>query len=443
MRTISHSRGIEISSEDRMWFKDIITGYPPQVIYCTNYICENGVDLAKKQSHIFVEINKSKTAELLNSAFDDENREYGYHFLAFLSAYGIVPMTTIVEVFELNNRYADIFNILLSFTLCRIIGMSMNYVEVHPMVCDYMQRSSHEMSSEIRTLLKQKLENFNINSDDADFESTKYYLKEDIKSGKEIPQKFLYSTLYLNSIKELYDDQKYKNVIEIVVFLKSNDAFNRFETKSKDRIQRYFCLALARQADQSFFEEVNFFHGNVAEYKFLMGFMYRQQGKFSKALEFYLELMKESPNHKGVYRELVSVYRAMEDYDSFKAYAKYNYHHDPNNPYHIQPYFEALVFSKEITTDEENEMQSILKTIEIINSQNPLIAYYEIKSLYYSRIEHSRNKAMDILHDGETHFADSSYIYRALFDCCELYNDTDGMISAIKKLEKIQAQPPK
>lgn len=169
-----------------------------------------------------------------------------------------------------------------------------------------------------------------------------------------------------------------------------------------------------------------------------MGFMYRQQGNFPKALELYLALIKESPNNRGVYRELASVYRAIEEYDSFKAYAKYNYLHDPNNPYHIQPYFEALIFSNDIMLDEQNDMQNILKTIEIINSQSPLIAYYEIKSLYYSHIEHSRDKAIDILREGETYFADSSYIYRALFDCYELYKDIDGMKSVIKKLKKFQ-----
>ncbi len=445
LRTYSQSIGVDFDSEDRAWFKDILTGYPPQVINCADLANEHGVAYVKKNSNILVKNFTGKISNMLDMAFGQEKREIGNSFLAFLSAYGTVPMTTIYEVLQLDDQYAEIFKILKSFTLCRLIGISKDYIEVNPVVCDYIQRADFSMPNKIEGYLKNKIDEFNTSLekdiDSDDFESVKYYLKENIKMGKDIPKKFLYSTLFLNSIKELYDNVKYNKVIEIVSTLKINGSFSRFDSVAKNKIQRYYCLALAREIDEKFYDEVELYKGsqdiekNIEEYNFLRGFMFRQNGEFDKALERYLVLVHDNPRHRGALRELVAVYRGLEDYESFKSFAYMNYIREPENPYQIQPYFESIIFNETRTQEELQHIEDIISTITLINSQKNITTYYEIQSLYSMYIEKDKLKAIKILNIGLEKFPDSSFIHRAMFDCYAFYNDINGMEKAIKLLK--------
>lgn len=449
MRVYGKTLGLELTSDDRSYFKDILTGYPPQVRYCVELVKDTSIEEVKKKPHILVETFSSKILEMLETIIPTENQTDAYGLLSFMSAYGIVPTELLHSVLELSKGYQNAFTYLKNATICRYLGVSNEYIEVNPVISDYIQRNRIELPKDIKELLSSRLSDFNgrIMSENAttseDYENIKYYLKSNIIEGKDIPERFMYSSVYLSSIYELYNRQKYLQVISIVEKLKDSRAFFRYDLPAQIRIQEFYCRALARQTDQRFYEEVEFFKNdatkNLVEYEFLRGFMFRHKSEYGKALDRYKRVLEMQPHHRSAMREIVIVYRGLYDYESAYEYAKSNYINEPENPFHIQPFFEILVRkSAKNGTSEENEyIQQMLSTITRLHSTKPITTYYEMHAQHATYIENDSQRALGLLEEGKIKFPDSSYVVRTLFDCSEYFDNLNKMSESLQALEKM------
>ena len=454
LRTYSKKIGVELSPEDREYFKDVITGYPPQVIYCADLAKDKGIEYVKKNTYQLVSNITGKVTRVLETALSKENTEQGYGLLSFISAYGLVPVSILLKIFEACPLYRELFYHFRSLTICRYIGTAREYVEVNPAIGDYIQRNNYQLPKDIENILSQELERFNSNLesnsniiDEQDFESLRFYLKENLKDGKDVPQRFMYSTIYLQSIFELYNNQKYKQVIEIVSALKEGGAFDRYDSDIQLRIQGYYCRALAREQDKTFYNEVEFFRSYggskqyMVEYDFLRGFMYRNCGKFLEAKDRYLKVLEQSPKHRSAKRELVAAYMGLEDYESAYEYAKFNYEQDPENVYYIQSYFEIIIHLPENTMQTHRpQLEEMVETIQRINRNKPTDFYYQVNALYATYVEKDQERAQGFLSEGKRQYPYSLYIARTCFDCCDFFRDLVGMEQALSSLREISGK---
>ena len=451
LRTYSKKIGMELNQEEREYFKDVITGYPPQVIYCADLAKEMGIEYVKKNTYQLVSNVTGNVTRILETAITGDDVGPGYGLLSFMSMYGLVPVSILHKIFESRPIYHELFNHFRSLTICRYIGSAREYAEVNPVIGDYIQRNNYELPKDIQRILSQELECFsekltsnpNI-ADEEDFESLRFYLKEALKDGQDIPQKFLYSTIYLQSIFELYNSQKYVQVIEIVSALKENGSFNRYDQDIQIRLQGYYCRALARERDKTFYGEVEFFKScgdtrkQFVEYHFLRGFMYRNCGNFPKAKEQYLSVLRQSPNHRSAKRELVAVYTGLEDYESAYEYAKENYEKESENVYYIQSYFEVMIHMPDaIMREHIAQIEEMIETIGRINTNKPTDFYYQINALYSAYIEQDEERTLGLLAEGIRKFPYSLYIVRTWFDCCDFFGNITGMEQALKALGEI------
>lgn len=452
LRIYSKSIGIEFDSEDRSYFKDIISGYPPQVIFCADLAKDNSsIDYVKNNPEKVVAFGSASATRILEATIPVKLLDVSYEFLAFLSVYGSVPFELVQEVFSLNSKYEDVYRILKSSTICRQEGLGGEYVVINTVVGDYIQRSRFDLPESIANLLKEKLEDFNNNLSDPtfmekeDFESVRFYLKENLKSGKTIPEKYMYSTLYLKTIYELYNRQKYVQVVDITKNLKESGAFIRFDLPIRDRIQGYYCRALARQRIESFYDEVEYFnrpfvHTNqdkdYIEYQFLRGFMCRNEGRYNKALERYKNVLTKNPKHQGAMREIVIVYKGMEDYESAFIYAQLNYEREPDNPFQIQPYFEALLRRASRNERETENITRMRDTLRRLNDRKPISIYYELMAQYALYIEKDELQVRALLSEGNAKFKDSSFIARTAFNCYEYFHDIENMEKSLQILRQ-------
>lgn len=450
MRVYAQNNNIELTLDDRVYFKDILTGYPPQIIYCVDMMKNTSVEEVKENSRQIIDAFSPKVTEMLESVFPKEIKEDAYGLLAFASWYGIVPGDLLNIVLEIKENYKKAFSLFKSLTICRYLGINNEYVEVNPVISDYIQRNRYKLPADINKVLQQRLGEFNRNIEETentvteDFEDLKYYLKANIIADQEIPERFMYSTLYLSSIYELYNNQKYKHVISLVEKLKEVGAFERYDRPIQTRIQEYYCRSLAREADMKFYDEVEFFvqendGKNINQYNFLRGFMYRNNSEYDKALERYKRVLENQPKHKSAMREIVIVYRGLEDYESAYEYAKINYLRESDNLYQIQPYFEILIrkLRQDRTTEEKQYMDEMLQTIRRINATKPSTTYYEILGQYVAYEENDSVRALAILDEGLRKFPESSYIIKAMFDCCEIAHDMQGMERALEMMKPL------
>lgn len=450
MRVYAQNCHLELTQDDRSYFKDILTGYPPQILYCVDVMKNTSVEEVKKNPRQIIEAFSPKVTEMLESVFPPEIKEDAYGVLAFASWYGIVPGDLLNIVLDIKENYKKSFSLFKALTICRYLGINNEYIEVNPVIADYIQRNRYDVPTDIKDILQKRLDKFNKSIEVAentiteDFEDLKYYLKSNIIANQEIPERFMYSTLYLSSVYELYNNQKYKQVISLVEKLKEVGAFERYDCPIQTRIQEYYCRSLARQVDTKFYVEVEFFSQeneakNINEYNFLRGFMYRNNSEYDKALERYKRVLEKQPKHKSAMREIVIVYRGLEDYESAYEYAKANYSRESDNLYQIQPYFEILIRKpKQIrTTDEQQVINEMLQTIKRINAIKPGTTYYEILGQYVAYEENDKIRALAILDEGLKKFPDSSYIIKSMFDCCEFTHDIPGMEKALEMMKPL------
>lgn len=447
MRQYATLQDVRLSNEDRMYFRDIFTGYPPQIIFCVDAIKDYSLDYVKSHSYEIVDKFSQKASNLLKAAIPQDKVNAANGLLAFMSSYGVVPSILLDDILALNSDYMTLYRAFRSLTICRAIGSVQEYVEVNPVIGDYVQRNRFTLPDDIKKYLKQGLDSFEkkINDpsalEDEDFESVKYYLKRNVIEGKEVPEKCLYSTIYLAAIYELYNTQRYAQVINIVRKLKENRVFTMYDEHVQSRIQSYYCRALAREGDSGFYAEVEFFRNTESIlFNFLMGFMERNRGNYSKALERYQKVLADSPRHRSARREIVIVYRGLEEHSSAYDYAQENYREDPENPYQIQPYFEILVKKSALNRTEEElrDLDEMRRTLRYINEHKPLPSYYELEAQFAAFVERDWNRAKGLLQEGRRRFPDSSYIEKAFFDCAELFRDKDVMEECLNKLKQMR-----
>lgn len=106
--------GLELNREDREFFSEIITGYPPQVRYCVESMNETSIEEVKSNPHIIVEAFSKKVSEILAAELpkDSKQQEAVYGLLSFASSYGIVPTELLMEVINKKVEYKDAFHTL-------------------------------------------------------------------------------------------------------------------------------------------------------------------------------------------------------------------------------------------------------------------------------------------------------------------------------------------
>lgn len=445
MRVYAQRIGLDLSREDREFFTDIITGYPPQVIYTVDLINDTSIEEVKDDPYSIIEQFSPKVTKMLDSVIPVELKDDTYGFLAFVSTYGVVPTNLIHLVTKIKDGYKKAFTLLKRYTICKYLGLAHEYIETNPLVSDFIQRSRVPLPSDIRQLLDSRIEDIRAVVDSGnstiteDFEDIKYYLKQDIIKGKDIPDRFMYSILYMSSIDELYNKQKYTHVISLVQKLKESRAFDRYDIPVQDRIQGYYCRALARQTDPQFYTEVNYFKGipdKQNEYNFLCGFMHRNESRYNKALECFNKVLARHPGHKSAMREIVTVLRGLEDYDGAYEYARTNYLNDPENLYHIQPYFEILIRKDKcsLSCEEKQHIDDMLASVNRMERTSPSSAHYVILGFHAAFVDHDLEKTIGILKNGAKQFPEPSYIVKCMFDCYEHFGVISGMSSELDRL---------
>lgn len=454
LRVYGDSLGVLFEQEDRDFFNDIITGYPPQVIFCADYAKQYGIEFVKKNGVDIVASVSGNISKILNAAFSSVkgNKEKGQSFLTFMSNYGLVPMKTILDIFDLNEIYRDYFYHFKSLTICRLVGAKGDYVEINPAIADFVQRKRFEVDEEINTYLEEKVSNFesDLDTDESldniDFESLKLYLKKCIKDNIVIKKQLLYSTIYISSVRELYNNGKYDQVIEIIKNLKNNNSFDRFDIEISEQLQQYFCRALARQFKQEqFYEEIEWFKKNKennpskydGHYHFLRGFMFRLKGEYDKAVNEYLKLVNYNQFNRAARKEIVSAYLGMEEYDICRQYAEYNFKHDPSNRYYVKDYLDSIFHSSKKYSKNDIELKNVkeaLDSLYLFDDKDEF--YFELNAKYAFYVEKNMNKSMEYLREGKDSSYDTPYLSLTEFDIMEKIGDVEGMKRVLDDLKQ-------
>lgn len=446
LRGYSKSQNLPFSETDIDFFTQILTGYPPQIRYCVDLaLAEKSIEFVKSNSYLIAEFPTANSAKMLNLVIEDECRSEYNNILTLLSQMNPTPLSFIHEIAQLNPIYDDILRKLRTFSICSFSGASGEYVKINTMIGDYILRSSFELSEEIKQIINNKIAVFSQNINNKDymqylaFPEFNFYVKEQLKKKETLPTRFLYSTVYVQSIVELYNKAQYIQVINLVKDMKDSGLFENSEKDTQSIIQFYYCSSLARRKSIEFESEVSFFadSDSYLSYNFLKGFNYRIQGKFQFAENSYLKVLERNPKHDKARRELVQLYINMQDYDIAYDLSKQNYNEYPDNIYQMQAYFDCLIHKLPLDSFQLQDVHDIIKNAENIYKTNATDIYFQLKAKYYAFIEKEKSEAIKIINEGLKKYPKSFYLCKDLFDIYRKYEDIHGMEIAFSQLSSI------
>lgn len=447
LRGYSKICGIPFEEEDIDFFTEILTGYPLQIQYCVELARDNhSIQYVKDNSYLVYDMPKANSAKILDIIIKNEySKEYN-GFLALIAQLGTVPVGLVEYIIKENPIYREVLSRIKMFTICSTVGTSGEYIKLNSVIRDYVLRSGFSMTEDIKAILNSNMEEFTKKIEDPEymnylsFSEFSYYIKENLKNNISVPDKFLYSTVYVKSVIELYNAGKYSRVLDIVKEMKHSGLFSNSDDDVKNVVQFYYCSSLARLKKVEFDAEVSFFRdveSSYQQYNFLKGFNYRLQGQYSMAESSYLNVLGKNPRHDKARRELVLIYTNMQDYDAALDLAEQNYRDYPENMYQMQAYFDCLMYRTNLTECQNEDIKEILKTAESIYRTTVSEIYFQLKAKYTAFIEHNTEKALQVLEEGLTKFNHSFYIHKDYFDICRRANDRLGMEKAYNNLKNI------
>ena len=448
LRGYSKLCGIPFEDEDIDFFSEILSGYPLQIQYCVDLAKANkSIQYVKDNSYMVAEMSRANSAKILDIIIEENFKEEYNGFLALMAKLGTVPVSLLANIIKINHVYKDVFNRIRMFTICNMVGTSGEYIKLNSVIRDYVLRSGFELTKDINDVLNKNIEQFIQRVDDPEymnylsFSEFSYYVKENLKKNNVIPDRFLYSTIYVKTIIELYNSgvRKYDRILDIVKEMKQSGIFVNCDDDVKDVIQFYYCSSLARLKKIEFDAEVSYFRDNSSyeQYNFLKGFNYRLQGLYQMAERSYKKVLDIHPRHDKTRRELVLIYTNMQDYDTALDLAEQNYKDYPENLYQMQAYFDCLMYRNVLSDKQKADIEDIMKTAESIYRTTASEIYFQLKAKHLAFIEHNKKRALEVLEEGSAKFEYSFYIQKEYFDICRRYDDRAGMERAFDKLKSI------
>ena len=393
-----------------------------------------GIQDARRESHQLTEFNSDKAGTALAKYAEQPNT---LDFLFLLSEFEFISLDFLFSIVP-EDGYASLLKEFLAGCICDYVGIEKEFVRLNDVIRDYVRRNRLEVPKHFRQKLEEHLNEFfaSLEEEDSDVSDMLYSIKEGIKAGRAVPERYLIPSHFLRSMRELYQERGHLDrVIELADRLLAKE--HLLDPTVAQDVRYYLCLSLARKRDSRMLNEVQKIHG--PEHNFLLGFYYRLQGRADESIARLQQCMDVPIVASRANRELVQVYLSIEDYDSASTLAQANYEENRRNPYHIQAYFNTIVNSRKAHENDEillhliEELQSIGSDISI---QMADIARAE----YLAKCKGNYPAACDAIDDAVQKYPDSHYPLLVKAFLAARYFDLDRLRAAYEKLDRLSKE---
>ena len=424
-------------SIDRNKIKSIsklLSGFPSQVQYLANMIKETSFKEAINNSTDIIEYNNEQVYKIVSEYEKDKKI---FDFLLLLSHIDLISFTIIDSIIEENQRdgYYQLIQKFFIEGICIRYGADKEYFRVNDVIRDYIRRLKHGIPKTFTQSLESSLKSYlNKNKyEESNITEYFYFIQQALLKGEDIDEKYLLPSHFLRTIAQLYNYQKYQDVINISKRILKNAEF--MDDSLVYEIRHYYCSSLARRRDKNFFDEVKKI-GDKAEEFFLKGFYFRLEGKYQKALEMLNIAMENKSNFSRARREKVQILLNVYEYKIALPIAEKNYSKWKDNLFHIHAYF--IILLQEEKSDENNDkLVTLLGKLDEMQkmSDKATEMFLECKALYTSYYLDEKNKSLKIIESLIKSFPKIVYPLLAKFDILEHHADIEGMRQMIKDIK--------
>jgi lipopolysaccharide biosynthesis regulator YciM len=381
LKRYSAFQEIDLSRDDSLFFSQLLTGYPEQVLFTVDLIKEEGIFSAKKSSHSIQQFGSDKAKIVLDTFNEDTSV---LEFIYLISRFEFVSYDVLFDIVD-EKKYLPILEHLFSHSICEKVGSNSDYIRVNEVIRDYVSRSRFAKTSPFDEAIKNHVMNFNPSSLEVEQDVSDYIFsgQEGLMYGSEIPDNLLIPSIFIKAIKKLYDEKRsYIDALTLANRLLAKE--NSIHHSAVEQVRFIKCQCLARTRNGEFYEEVRKI--KEPERTFLHGFNYRLGGKFEDASKCYNKLLTPGRRDPRVLGELTLVYMQSDEYDQAYDLAYESYKNRPGNILNANNYFTCLIL-REKTKDNKKELEEIISNMELDGSPKAkeirgsararFIAYYE------------------------------------------------------------------
>lgn len=386
----------------------LFSGFPEEIFYTIDVIKENSKEYFYKNTHIISDYSDNKIQSIISgfNYTDDDNK-----ILKILSKFNFINLESLSKILEyalIPEKINDIEKYM-RHGMVNKIGVDGEYITLNLAAKNYYERQIH-LEKQLSNALDRFVGSIDINESNLDIADEMFVMQEKLRLGKEVPLDKLIPSYYLKTMKNLYDNRKNSAVIKLAdSILQSSDVLDSY---IRDEIRFFLCSSLARLKDERFKNEVQ----NISGFKhnFLFGFYYRQIGHFNLAIERFNKVLEENRTYSQAKRELVLLYNKIGEYDKAYLMAKDNYENNRNNPYHIQAYFQSVLYQREDSQplpEKKRILRTLLNDFEKIDSPSARNMFLVSKAKYNMEIEKDYAEVQSILDQASKEFLeDDTYI---------------------------------
>jgi tetratricopeptide (TPR) repeat protein len=425
-------RGLEIDKNDLAFFKEFLSGLPEQIFFTVNLIKQYGLIRAKNMTRLIIDFNTQRIVDIIGQ-YQKNSKEL--EIISFISQFDCISFDLLFKILKEQTVEENTVNTLIEHSVCEIFGKNGEFIRINDTIKDYFIRQERLGPSEYDRALYHQIELIikNENLYELDYSEIFISIREMLASGNKVDEKYIIPSHYIKTVAELYHNKKrYSEVINLIDSVLERPTIKNIDLKVIQELQRYLCLSLARLGDTRFFEAIKKIYGS--DYEFLMGFFYRQKGKYTESLKYLTNALKLRKDFAMAKSELVLVYIGLEDYSSGLSIAKENYEAHKTNPYNIQRYFSCLIRITPHTVTNEDILKKLLEVIENIKTDLADEMLLTMKAQFESFYNHYYDRAIDCINEAIGKYPESYYPYLTLFDIAANNSDIDTMEKAIRKL---------
>ncbi|EHL12248.1 hypothetical protein HMPREF9624_00555 [Oribacterium asaccharolyticum ACB7] len=422
-------KGVSLNREDFKNYVNLMNGFPTQVKFAASLIQQYG---AEKTYDYASEIKNYDSEIILQLMKPYEDNEEYKEFITLLVELDMVTYRTIQSIVKDDDFVSNIINKLYVDGIIEFYGVNREYIKIAYAVHEYITRAGYKLGVKYKKALNYYITNFLDKYEYAELDMPDYLfkIKEQVKRGV-YNSAYMLPSQYLKTMVELYEkDRDYARVIEFAdTILKG---CKNIEDKLVFEIRFFLCMSLAQKRDKRFLKEVQEIDG--ADHHFLLGFYYRRQGQYEKALEKIEQSLKLRKNFSKAKREKVQLLINLEQYDEAIILARENYTNDRKNIYHAHAYLLCILKSGS-NSDSKDMIDEILLSMSKSLTDLGKELYSRCKALVSMYCERDIDMALALIDTAITESNHKIYAIQDRFDICEKAHDIGEMKKTIGMLE--------
>lgn len=403
----------DISDSDVEFFVGKLLQSPSQILNVVEACASNGIQLAKNDIEKLIQIGDKKIRPLLDLFIKNQLSK---ELLVVMSRFEFISFDILNDIFE--EQFFEIQQIVSNMMVYGILttfGPNESFIRLDHYFCDYIKRNSIIIDKDLDLHINDVIENKVATSDiTEDVSLYLYNVKKMIVQGHCDNNSFLIPSIVIKSLIDVYNSRNYLLILQICDKIQT-DSQNYYSDINRE-ISYWKCLALCRLAKPQYHD---IFWNEVKEIEradnyFLKGFFYRNQGKYTKAEDFYRQALKLYPTMQRAKREMVTVLQFQGKYDKAFDMAKENYENDSENTYHIHAYFRCLAMKSKIDYQDMKMMEELM--IKVKNSysdkKEELYAAMNIEFSAYAKMDNVK-EVLGIINIAEHEYPNSLDVKRA------------------------------